>query len=193
MKKIIFILLVWLPIVGWAQGFLHRDHQKIVDGKGQNIVLRGLGLGGWMVQEGYMLKTGNFAGPQYKIKEKIIEVIGNEATEKFYQTYKDNGITKKDIDSLAAWGFNSVRLPMHYNLYTPAIENEKNGEITWLEEGFKRTDALLKWCEANKIYLILDLHAAPGGQGKDAAISDYDGSKPSLWESAANRNKMIAF
>jgi aryl-phospho-beta-D-glucosidase BglC (GH1 family) len=193
MKKIIFILLVWLPTVGGAQGFLHRDHQKIVDGKGQNIVLRGLGLGGWMVQEGYMLKTGNFAGPQYKIKEKIIEVIGNEATEKFYQTYKDNGITKKDIDSLAAWGFNSVRLPMHYNLYTPAIENEKNGEITWLEEGFKRTDALLKWCEANKIYLILDLHAAPGGQGKDAAISDYDGSKPSLWESAANRNKMIAF
>ena len=193
MKKIIFILLVWLPIVGGAQGFLHRDHQKIVDGKGQNIVLRGLCLGGWMVQEGYMLKTGNFAGPQYKIKEKIIEVIGNEATEKFYQTYKDNGITKKDIDSLAAWGFNSVRLPMHYNLYTPAIENEKNGEITWLEEGFKRTDALLKWCEANKIYLILDLHAAPGGQGKDAAISDYDGSKPSLWESAANRNKMIAF
>ena len=58
-------------------------------------LIRGLGLGGWMVQEGYMLKTGNFAGPQYKIKEKIIEVIGNEATEKFYQTYKDNGITKK--------------------------------------------------------------------------------------------------
>ena len=99
MKKIIFILLVWLPIVGWAQGFLHRGHQKIVDGKGQNIVLRGLGLGGWMVQEGYMLKTGNFAGPQYKIKEKILATIGAEATEKFYQTYKDNGITKKDIDS----------------------------------------------------------------------------------------------
>ena len=33
--------------------------------------MRGLGLGGWMVQEGYMLKTSDFAGPQYKIKEKI--------------------------------------------------------------------------------------------------------------------------
>ena len=29
---------------------------------------------------------------------------------------------------------------------------------------------------------VLDLHAAPGGQGHDA-ISDYDSSKPSLWES----------
>ena len=42
------------------------------------------------------------------------------------------------------------------------------------------------------MYVVLDLHAAPGGQGYDAAISDYDSSKPSLWESAANRNKMAS-
>jgi hypothetical protein len=36
------------------------------------------------------------------------------------------------------------------------------------------------------------MHAAPGGQGYDAAISDYDSSKPSLWESIYNRNKLIA-
>jgi len=39
------------------------------------------------------------------------------------------------------------------------------------------------------MYLILDLHAAPGGQGKDANISDYDPAKPSLWESDMNRQK----
>ena len=39
------------------------------------------------------------------------------------------------------------------------------------------------------MYLILDLHAAPGGQGYDQAISDYDPTKPSLWESSANRSK----
>jgi hypothetical protein len=82
---------------------------------------------------------------------------------------------------------------MHYNLYTKAIEEEKDGITnTWLEEGFKRTDDLLEWCEANKMYLILDLHAAPGGQGHDANISDYDSSKPSLWESQANQDKMVA-
>ena len=53
-------------------------------------------------------------------------------------------------------------------------------------------DELLNWCEQNQIYLILDMHAAPGGQGYDAAISDYDSSKPSLWESIYNRNKLIA-
>lgn len=191
-KLILTLVSLLFSIIFSGQGFLHREGQKIVDGKGKNVVLRGLGLGGWMVQEGYMLQTQPFASPQYKIKQKIQDLIGEENTKEFYAAYKANGITKRDIDSLAAWGFNSVRLPMHYNLYTPPVEAEKNGEITWIEEGFTMTDNLLKWCTENKMYLILDLHAAPGGQGNDAAISDYDTSKPSLWQSEANQKKMIA-
>ena len=193
MKNIFLTLSFFISVSLFSQGYLHRNGQKIEDGNGKNIVLRGLGLGGWMVQEGYMLKTDAAAGPQHIIKQKITDLIGAESTEEFYKAYKANGITKRDIDSLAAWGFNSIRLPMHYNLYTLPIEQEKNsGQNTWLEEGFKMTDDLLSWCEANKIYLILDLHAAPGGQGKDANISDYDATKPSLWESMANQDKMVA-
>ncbi|MFC4164118.1 cellulase family glycosylhydrolase [Epilithonimonas zeae] len=178
---------------GNAQGFLKTQGQKIVNSKGENIYLKGLGLGGWMLQEGYMLKTADFAGPQYQIKEKIAEVAGEDGKNEFYKAYLKNGITKKDIDSLAKWGFNSIRLPMHYNLYTLPIEKEPvKGQNTWLEEGFQMTDNLLKWCEDNKIYLILDLHAVPGGQGNDANISDNDKSKPNLWESEENQKKTIA-
>lgn len=192
MKQLLFFLLLSTAV--FSQGFLKRDGQKIVDAKGNNVLLRGLGIGGLMVQEGYMLKTADFAGPQHQIKQKITDLIGTKATEEFYKAYRKNGLTKRDVDSLAAWGFNSIRLPMHYNLYTLPIENEPvKGQNTWLEEGFKMTDDLLDWCAANNMYLILDLHAAPGGQGKDANISDYDEAKPSLWESEANQNKMIAF
>ncbi|OXA96338.1 cellulase family glycosylhydrolase [Flavobacterium hercynium] len=193
MKKALLTLQLLLSITTFGQGFLHRDGQNIVDGNGKNVLLRGLGVGGWMVQEGYMLQTQSFASPQYRIRQKIKELVGEETTKEFYAAYKANGITKRDVDSLAAWGFNSIRLPMHYNLYTPPIEDEKNGAITWIDEGFVMTDNLLKWCAENKMYLILDLHAAPGGQGNDAAISDYDTTKPSLWESEANQKKMIAF
>ncbi len=192
MKYIVLILLLATFSIVESQTFLHRDGQKIVDKNGNNVLLRGLGLGGWMVQEGYMMQTGEFAGPQHVIKQNIENLIGNEKTKLFYDNYLANGITKRDIDSLAAWGFNSVRLTMHYNLYTPPIEDEINGEITWIDKGFQLTDDLLEWCEANKMYLILDLHAAPGGQGNDANISDYDNSKPSLWENEANQKKMIA-
>ena len=39
--------------------------------------------------------------------------------------------------------------------------------------------------------MILDLHAAPGGQGYDEGISDYDPNFPSLWESSKNKNKTV--
>jgi len=42
------------------------------------------------------------------------------------------------------------------------------------------------------MYLILDLHAAPGGQGNDLNIADRDPSTPSLWDSEANQQKTIA-
>ncbi|HCN51184.1 MAG TPA: glycosyl hydrolase family 5 [Chryseobacterium sp.] len=192
MKKAILFSTLLLSQFGTSQ-LLKTSGQKIVNDKGENIQLRGLGLGGWMLQEGYMLKTADFAGPQYKIKEKIADLIGENGMQAFYKAYLKNGITKQDIDFLAKAGFNSIRLPMHYNLYTLPIEKEAvKGKDTWLEEGFKMTDDLLQWCKDNKVYLILDLHAAPGGQGNDANISDNDKSKPSLWENEENKRKTIA-
>ncbi|TRW26442.1 carbohydrate-binding protein [Flavobacterium zepuense] len=193
MKKLLSMLMLALALPAFSQGYLHQSGQNIVNGNGDNVLLRGLGLGGWMLQEGYMLQTDGFAGPQHEIRQKIQDLIGPSATEAFYQAYRDNGITEADIVMLKEMGFNSVRLPMHYNLYTLPIEAEPvAGQNTWLTEGFERTDELLQWCADNEMYLILDMHGAPGGQGKDANISDYDDTKPSLWESADNRNKMIA-
>ncbi|HPH84582.1 MAG TPA: cellulase family glycosylhydrolase [Ferruginibacter sp.] len=175
-----------------AQGYLRTDGKKIINDKGE-VILRGVGLGGWMLQEPYMLNVSDVAGSQQEIRQKITTLIGENNTEKFYEAWLNNHCTKRDIDSLAAWGFNSVRLPMHYNLYTLPVENEKTaGKNTWLTKGFTMTDSLLSWCKANRIYLILDMHAAPGGQGNDNAISDRDASKKSLWQSEANQQKLIA-
>lgn len=186
----IVMLLYALPLE--AQ-FLRRSGKQIVDADGQEFILRGIGLGGWMLQEGYMLEMNSFANPQHQIRARIEELIGTASTDEFYEAWYANHCTKPDIDSLKSWGFNSVRLPMHYNLFTLPIEDEPvPGQHTWLEKGFAMTDSLVKWCAANSMYVILDLHAAPGGQGRDAAISDYDASKPSLWESEANRQKTIA-
>jgi len=175
-----------------AQGYLRAKGPIIVDGQGKKIILRGMGLGGWMLQEGYMFRLANF-GQQHKIRAAIQDLAGQQRTDAFYAQWLDNHTRKQDIDSMAAWGFNSVRLPMHYRLFTKAVEEEPiAGENTWLEKGFAMTDSLLSWCKANKIYLILDLHAAPGGQGNDLNISDRYPDRPSLWESAANQQKMIA-
>jgi aryl-phospho-beta-D-glucosidase BglC (GH1 family) len=176
-----------------AQHFLSTSGQAIVNENQDTILLRGMGLGGWMVQEGYMLQTAGFANPQHEIRATIAELIGEADTELFYDAWLANHVRKADVDSLKSWGFNSIRLPMHYNLFTLPIEEEPvPGEQTWLEKGFVLTDSVISWCAQNEMHVILDLHAAPGGQGGDAAISDYDETKPSLWESQDNRDKGVA-
>jgi len=187
-----YILFLLTNLSANAQGFLKTKGKLIVNDKDQKVILRGMGLGGWQLQEGYMYKLG-FLGQQYRIKESIADVIGKEQADIFYKKWLRNHTGKTDIDSMAKWGFNSIRLPMHYNLYTPAAEDEKiKGQNTWLSSGFEMTDSLLQWCKANKMYLILDLHAAPGGQGNDLAISDRNPAKPSLWDSEENQQKTVA-
>jgi hypothetical protein len=185
------LTLIANPLSG--QHFLKANGKAIVNENQDTILLRGMGLGGWMVQEGYMLQTAGFANPQHEIRATIEDLIGPANTDVFYDAWLDNHVRKTDVDSLKAWGFNSVRLPMHYNLFTLPIEDEPvAGQQTWLTRGFELTDSVISWCKQNQMYVILDLHAAPGGQGYDAGISDYDDTKPSLWESKANRDKMVA-
>jgi hypothetical protein len=195
-KRIAFLfvaLLTTLTLTLHAQGFLKTEGKYIVNDKGEKIIFRGMGLGGWMLQEGYMLRVQGIGQQQHVVRAKLNELAGKEQTDAFYKAWLANNTRKIDIDSLKAWGFNAVRLPMHYNLYTLPIEEEPTpGQQTWLEQGFVMTDNLLQWCKENKIYLILDLHGAPGGQGNDNNISDRDPSKPSLWQSEANQQKMVA-
>jgi endoglucanase len=176
-----------------SQAFLKTYGKAIVNEEGDTIILRAMGLGGWMLQEGYMMQTSGFATAQYQIKNKIEALIGKANTDLFYEAWLANHVREIDIDSLKSWGFNAVRLPMHYNLFTLPVESEPvAGGQTWLTKGFDLTDSLIKWCSKNKMYVILDLHAAPGGQGSDQGISDYNPAKPSLWESAANQTKTIS-
>ena len=191
MKLFLTFLSLILLNFSWSQG-LKTSGKKIIDNQGNEVLLRGMGPGGWLVMEGYMNQSAGIAGPQHEIKNKLIDLMGKEKTETFFKEWRKNHFTKRDVDSLAAWGFNSIRIPMHYNLMTLPIEEEPVvGENTWIEEGFTLIDNVLDWAKPHNMYVILDLHAAPGGQGYNADISDYDSNKPSLWESEERVNEKL--
>ena len=191
-KQLIFIILLFVTTSLWCQG-LKTQGKIIINSNGEEVLLRGLGPGGWQIMEGYMMQTSGFAGSQHEIKEKLIDLMGETNTETFFEKWRENHFTQRDVDSLAAWGFNSIRIPMHYNLFTLPIEEEPvAGENTWLETGFELIDNVLEWSAPHNIYVILDMHATPGGQGASSEINDYDPGKPSLWESQENRDKLVA-
>ena len=192
-KSLHILLVLFFSTICLSQN-LKTDGKKIVDGNGNEILLRGYAPGGWLLIEGYMMhETDGSIGAQHEIKEKLTDLMGAEKTEEFFKKWRENHFTKRDVDSLAAWGFNSIRVPLHYNLFTLSIQEEPtSGQNTWLDEGFDIIDNILEWAKPHKMYVIFDLHAAPGGQGRNTDISDYDPDKPSLWESEQNKSKTVA-
>ena len=113
------------------------------------------------------------------INELFCEMVGPDETAAFWQAFKDNYITEEDIAFIASCGANTIRLPFHYKLFT----DEDYMGLNDREEGFARMDACVEWCRKYGLYLILDMHDAPGGQ-TGANIDDSYGY-PWLFESEA--------
>ncbi|MCK4688718.1 MAG: cellulase family glycosylhydrolase, partial [Candidatus Marinimicrobia bacterium] len=169
--------------IQYSFAYLHTQGKEIVDSNGNPVLLRGIGLGGWLVPEGYMLHIPGYGSPT-SIRNRIVDLIGEADTEQFYEIYRANYVNEEDIILIAEWGFNSIRLPFNYRLLSP---EDQPG--VFLEEGFQVIDSLLIWCERNDLYLILDMHCAPGGQNPDN-ISDSDG-EAKLWTIPANQTRTV--
>jgi endoglucanase len=75
---LIFALFLTLTDLSNCQGFLKVKGKEIVNGKGEPVLLKGIGLGGWMLQEPYMLQLSKVARTQTEIKSKITELIGEK-------------------------------------------------------------------------------------------------------------------
>lgn len=179
----VFALFFLLTITVFTQSFLYTSGKKIFEPNGEEILLQGINLGGWLVPEGYMLHSSGTANSPSEIRNAIIDLMGEDFTDEFFQKYRENYVSKEDIDKLAELGFNSIRLPFHYSLLSPRDEPG-----VYLEEGFALIDSAISWCRANDLYIILDMHCAPGGQSAEP-ISDYDPNYPSLWEDENNRTR----
>ena len=164
MKKIIsaFLLVVsFLPLYAQTKGFVKVEGKHFVEPDGKKFLLRGINLGNWLNPEGYMFKLQNVSS--YRLIDNTIkELVGADEARSFWKTFRDNYITKEDIHFIKASGLNHIRVPFNFKLFLV----EDHPEI-WLEEGFKRLDDVIKWCREENLYVILDMHAAPGGQTGD--------------------------
>jgi endoglucanase len=178
--RLLLLPLLLLAFISQSSGqFAHTDHKQIVDAAGKPLLLRATNLGNWLVPEGYMWQFQG--GPQSpsEIRALVLELLGPEGSVAFWQKYRDNYITREDIALLHRAGFNAIRVPMHYSLF----ESDD-------AEGFKLLDRLIGWSRAESLYLILDLHAAPGGQ-TGTNIDDSAGY-PWLYESPLEQEHLIS-
>jgi aryl-phospho-beta-D-glucosidase BglC (GH1 family) len=154
LSVVVLLLCVFAGPGAKAQaGFVHASGKELVDGAGKPLLLRGTNLGNWFEAEGYMFHLGDSAQSPREIEELSYELIGPAKADAFWKEWRENYITEADIDRIKAMGFNSVRVPIHWKFFD--ADNA---------EGFQLLDHMVQWARKDHIYIIIDLHCAPGGQ-----------------------------
>lgn len=140
----------------------------IVNENGEKVVLKGVNLGNWLLWETWMGFVAEYTEDwaYYDTLQVLLDRFGEEKTAEIVKTFEDNFITEEDIAQIEKLGFNCVRVPFWYR-------NFMTEDLVWLAEnhndnkGFQKLDWLISTCEKYGIYVMLDLHGAPGGQSKN--------------------------
>lgn len=161
---------------GKVIGYLRADGQRLVNGQGEEILLRGVGLGNWLLPEGYMWKfpPDNADRPR-RIEKLIRDLIGEEEAASFWTEFRQHYITEQDVARMAEEGLNSVRLPINARFLL-----EEGEPVRFKESSIRLIDQFIEWCKQYKLYVILDLHGAPGGQ-TGTNIDDCENDQPELF------------
>ncbi|MHB8127729.1 MAG: glycoside hydrolase family 5 protein [Mobilitalea sp.] len=160
-------------------------------GTGDIVTLRGTNIGGWQVMEKWMCPTN--AVDQKTSILTLTSRFGKKTAEELIKTYENAWWQEIDFDHAKDLNFNVLRLPISY--FNLLDEKDKLREDT-----LATYDWFVGECTKREIYVILDLHAAPGSQnGKDHS-GDVTGSKlylekeyqdrtVTLWEQLAEHYK----
>lgn len=174
-------LCVVLAVAGSGRGcaqYVHAQGEQIVDGSGKPLHLHGISLGNWLLTEGYMWHFQGGPQSEREIEELVAEMLGPEHAASFWQSYRDTYISKADIHRIKQAGFDSVRIPFHHKLFSSPDA-----------EGYRLLDRVIQWCSEEGLFVVLDLHAAPGGQ-TGANIDDSNGW-PWLFSDAAAQQQTV--
>lgn len=156
--------------------FLGIKNQHVITPDGKPFLIQGINLGNWLNPEGYMFLFKDVSSYRL-IDQAFREMVGSDFTDQFWKAFKDNYITREDIAYIKQTGMNSIRLPFHYKSFT---EEDYMG-LKSNQDGFARIDSVIKWCKEEGLYVILDMHDAPGGQTGDNIDDSY--GYPWLFES----------
>ena len=189
MNKLIYFLLLCF-IISCSPGqktschdrFIRVDGQNLVTPDGEKFFIQGINLGNWLNPEGYMFLFRN-ANSYRLINDAFCEMVGPDFTKNFWLKFKKNYITHEDIQYIKQTGMNSIRLPFHYKLFT----NEDYMDLDNAQNGFEIIDQLLDWCRIEGLYVIFDMHDAPGGQTGDNIDDSY--GFPWLMENENNKKQ----
>jgi hypothetical protein len=164
-------------------GIVRIEGRRFVAPDGATLLLKGINIGNWLMTEGYMFKFERAKAPR-QIEGAIARLVGVEAAARFWTAFREVYVTADDLRFIASAGFNLARIPLHYRLFVTGNPPRFEGE------GYALLDRTIGWARAAGLRVVLDIHAAPGGQ---TGINHDDGpGYPLMFYAPAHRRLTIA-
>jgi glucan 1,3-beta-glucosidase len=146
------------------------------------IILRGCNLGCWLLFEPWM-HAWHYPD-QYSVEQIFKKRFGGTAEHHLMEVYRANFIRNRDFKLIGEFKFNIVRVPFNYQLleHTRPPYALRRNAFHWL-------DRAVRLAGRNHIYVILDMHAAPGRQSIDGPTGRINRDK--LWSSQLDQRRTI--
>lgn len=110
----------------------------------------------WMVSE----KWGTMGCGDMKAEFDCVQLLGQEAADVIFQDHWNTWITTSDMDKMKEYGINTIRVPVGYWMIESLVTSNEH----FPRGGLKYLDRLAGWAADRSIYVIIDLHGAPGAQ-----------------------------
>ncbi|MBK5262091.1 MAG: glycoside hydrolase family 5 protein [Peptostreptococcaceae bacterium] len=155
--------------------------RKIIDSQGNEIHLRGTCLGGWMNLENFI---NGFPGCESGLRRAMEEELGKKKSHYFFECLLDNFFTEGDAAYISQIGANVVRVALNYRHF-----EDDERPFSYKDAGFRRLNSFLDLCEKYGLYVILDMHAAPGWQNAHWH-SDNENAISLFWQQRQYRERL---
>lgn len=136
--------------------------------------IRGVNLGGWLVSEPWMLGDewkevmgcGN-AGSEFD----CVLAKGQDAADESFDAHYARWITPDDIQKISDYGLNTIRIPIGYWSYRDIVD----GSESFPQMNLKHLDAVIEKAASLNMFVVMDLHGAPGAQKVNDAFTGQVG------------------
>ena len=161
---------------------LRVQGDAVIDAEGAPVLLRGVGLGGWMNMENFI--TG-YPANESAMRDAVGRVLGAERAERFFDRLLDRFFSDEDAALLAELGVTCVRLPINQRHF-----ERDSAPFQLLEAGFARLDDAIRACGEVGIYTVIDLHAVPGSQNQHWH-SDNPGHTAAFWRHPHFQDRVV--
>lgn len=143
---------------------MHHEEQNVKPRSlPSNLPIRGVNLGSQFIVEPWMATDEwNSMGCNGTASEfDCVSKLGQAQANTTWATHWSTWTTKDDISQMQSYGLNAIRIPVGYwireDLVYADSEHFPQGGLQYLEQ-------ICGWASDAGLYIIIDLHGAPGAQ-----------------------------